>query len=270
MSVKLIAIDMDGTLLNEHSELNPATIQAVQAARAQGIKVVLCTGRPLSGVTPFLKQLAITGDDEYVVTFNGAMAQTVEGRIITSLTLSHNDYIDIEALSRKIGVHCHVESEDHIYTANANISPYTVGESFLVNMPVRYRTAEQMRSDLPIVKCMFIDDPQILTAAIKKIPAEIYDRYYLVQSEAYFLELMNPEASKGRTLQVLAERLGFTADEVMAIGDQGNDLSMLKYATNSVAMGNAIPQAKALAKYETKTNVQDGVAHAINTWALAK
>lgn len=53
MSVKLIAIDMDGTLLNEHSELNPATVQAINAANAQGIKVVICTGRPLSGVTPF-------------------------------------------------------------------------------------------------------------------------------------------------------------------------------------------------------------------------
>lgn len=61
MSVKLIAIDMDGTLLNEHSELNPATIQAVHDANAQGIKVVICTGRPLSGVTPFLKQLGLTG-----------------------------------------------------------------------------------------------------------------------------------------------------------------------------------------------------------------
>lgn len=55
MSVKLIAIDMDGTLLNEHSELNSATIQAVRDANAQGIKVVICTGRPLSGVTPFLQ-----------------------------------------------------------------------------------------------------------------------------------------------------------------------------------------------------------------------
>ncbi len=55
----------------------------------------------------------------------------------------------------------------------------------------------------------------------------------------------------------------------MAIGDQGNDLSMLRYATNSVAMGNAIDEAKQIARYETKTNVEDGVAHAINTWALA-
>jgi len=268
MSVKLIAIDMDGTLLNEHSELNPATIEAVHAAQAQGIKVVLCTGRPLSGVTPFIKQLGFKGDDEYVITFNGAMAQTVEGQIITSLTLTHNDYIDIEALSRKLGVHCHVESEDHIYTANANLSPYTVGESYLVRMPIRYRTTNDMRPDLPIVKCMFIDTPDVLGPAIEKIPAEFHDRYYIVQSEPYFLELMNKQASKGQTLKTLAEKLGLSADEVMAIGDQGNDLSMIEYATNGVAMGNAIDTVKAAAKYETKTNVEDGVAHAIRTWAL--
>jgi len=269
MSVKLIAIDMDGTLLNEHSELNPATIQAVHDANDQGIKVVICTGRPLSGVTPFLKQLGLSGDDNYVITFNGSMVQTVPGKIITSLTLTHNDYIDVETLSRKLDVHCHVESEDHIYTANRNISPYTVGESSLVNMPIRFRTPEEMRPDLPIVKCMFIDHPNLLEDAIKALPAEFSERFSIVRSAPYFLEFMNPEASKGRALQTLAEHLQLTADEVMAIGDQGNDLSMLRYATNSVAMGNGIPEAKDIAKYETKTNVNDGVAHAINTWALA-
>ncbi|MFC6182611.1 sugar-phosphatase [Lactiplantibacillus daowaiensis] len=269
MSVKLIAIDMDGTLLNEHSELNPATIDAVQAARDQGIKVVICTGRPLSGVSPFLKQLHISGDDEYAITFNGSMAQTTSGRIITSHTLTHADYIDIEALSRKLNIHCHVESEDHIYTANRNISPYTVGESALVNMPIRYRAPGDMRVDMPVVKCMFIDQPELLATAITQIPKAFRDKYYIVQSAPYFLEFMNPQASKGAALKDLAERLKLTPAEVMAIGDQGNDLSMLKYATNSVAMGNAIPQAKQLAKYETKTNIEDGVAHAIRTWALA-
>ncbi|MDV2577416.1 HAD hydrolase family protein [Lactiplantibacillus plantarum] len=67
MSVKLIAIDMDGTLLNEHSELNPATVQAINAANAQGIKVVICTGRPLWRHA-LLKQLGIAGEDNYVIT----------------------------------------------------------------------------------------------------------------------------------------------------------------------------------------------------------
>ncbi|WP_434433553.1 sugar-phosphatase [Lactiplantibacillus paraplantarum] len=269
MSVKLIAIDMDGTLLNEHSELNPATIQAVHDANAQGIKVVICTGRPLSGVTPFLKQLGLTGEDNYVITFNGSMVQTITGNIITGLTLSHNDYIDIETLSRKLNVHCHVESEDHIYTANRNISPYTVGESALVNMPIRFRTPEEMRPDLPIVKCMFIDHGPLLTAAIEQLPTAFAERFTIVRSEAYFLEFMNPAASKGNALKTLANHLHLTADEVMAIGDQGNDLSMLRYATNSVAMGNAIDEAKQIARYETKTNIDDGVAHAIETWALS-
>ena len=269
MSVKLIAIDMDGTLLNEHSELNPATVQAINAANAQGIKVVICTGRPLSGVTPFLTQLGIAGEDNYVITLNGSIVQTITGKIITGLTLSHDDYIDIETLSRKLNIHCHVESEDHIYTANRNISPYTVGESALVNMPIRFRTPEEMRPDLPIVKCMFIDHGPLLDAAIKQLPASFSKRFTIVRSEAYFLEFMNPASSKGNALATLADHLHLSPDDVMAIGDQGNDLSMLRYATNSVAMGNAIDEAKQIARYETKTNVEDGVAHAINTWALA-
>ncbi|CAM3065749.1 sugar-phosphatase [Lactiplantibacillus plajomi] len=268
MSIKLIAIDMDGTLLNEHSELNPATIAAIHEAQRQGIYVVICTGRPLSGVTPFLDQLKLSGDDSYVITFNGAMAQTVTGKVVTSLPLSHEDYIDIESLTRKLNVHCHVESENHIYTANRNISPYTINESSLVNMAIRYRTPEEMRPDRPLVKAMIIDHPDILEAAIAKIPAAFHDRFHIVRSAPYYLEVLNKQASKGRTLADLAKLLNISADETMAIGDQGNDLSMIEYATNSVAMGNAIPEVKQKAKYETRTNVEDGVAYAIRTWAL--
>lgn len=126
-----------------------------------------------------------------------------------------------------------------------------------------------MRPDLPIVKCMFIDHGPLLTAAIEQLPTAFSERFTIVRSEAYFLEFMNPAASKGNALKTLANHLHLTADEVMAIGDQGNDLSMLRYATNSVAMGNAIDEAKQIARYETKTNIDDGVAHAIETWALS-
>lgn len=103
-----------------------------------------------------------------MVTFNGALVQeTATGHEIISESLTYEDYLDMEFLSRKLGVHMHAITKDGIYTANRNIGKYTVHESTLVSMPIFYRTPEEM-ADKEIVKCMFIDEPEILDAAIEK------------------------------------------------------------------------------------------------------
>lgn len=268
MAIKLIAIDIDGTLVTDNKELTQHTIDTITKARQKGIKVVLCTGRPITGVQQYLEPLNISGDDEYVVTFNGSLAQTISGTPIVSHNITVEDYIDLETLARKSNIHFHMETLDHIYTANRDISPYTIAESFIVRMPIRYRTPEEITDELTISKGMFIDEPDKLSAFIKNFPADLKERFYVVQSEPYFFEAMNKKASKGNAIAELAAKLGFTADEVMALGDQGNDLTMVKYAGTGVAMGNAIEDVKAAAQFITKTNEEDGVAFAIEKFAL--
>ncbi|MCH5463068.1 sugar-phosphatase [Lactobacillus sp. LC28-10] len=268
MAIKLIAIDIDGTLVTDNKELTQHTIDTITKARQKGIKVVLCTGRPITGVQQYLNPLDISGDDEYVVTFNGSLAQTIAGTPIVSHNITLEDYIDLETLARKSNIHFHMETLDHIYTANRDISPYTIAESFIVRMPIRYRTPEEITDELTISKGMFIDEPQKLSAFIESFPADLKERFYVVQSEPYFFEAMNKKASKGNAIAELATKLGFTADEVMALGDQGNDLTMVKYAGTGVAMGNAIDEVKAAAQFITQTNEEDGVAYAIEKFAL--
>ncbi len=147
MAIKLIAIDIDGTLVNDRKQLTQHTIDTVTKARQKGIKVVLCTGRPITGVSQYLKPLDIQGDDEYVVTFNGSLAQTISGTPIVSHNITLEDYIDLEAIARKANIHFHMETLDHIYTANRDISPYTVAEAFLVQMPIRFRMPEEITDD---------------------------------------------------------------------------------------------------------------------------
>lgn len=268
MTIKMIAIDIDGTLLNEKNELAPATIAAVQAATAQGIKVVLCTGRPLTGVQPYLDALKLSGDDQYAITYNGSVSQTVSGKMMTNHSLSYNDFIDLEALARKLQVHFQIETPDFIYTPNKDISAYTIAESMLVKMLIRYRAVGEISRDLTISKAMFVDHKDIIDRVNAEIPQEFRDRFYVVQSTPFFVEIMNKQASKGNTLGELATKLGFSADEVMAIGDQGNDLTMIDYAGLGVAMGNAIDEIKEAAQVTTLTNVEDGVAAAIHKYVL--
>ena len=268
MSIQLVAIDIDGTLLNSKREITPEVFSAIQDAKAAGVKIIIATGRPIAGVQKLLKELNLNQPDNYVITFNGGLVQeTSTGQELIKETLAYDDYLDIELLSRKLGVHMHAITKDGIYTANRNIGKYTIYESSLVNMPVFYRTPEEMLNK-EIVKCMFIDEPEILDVTIKKIPAEFYERYSINKSAPFYLELLKKNVDKGSAITHLAEKLGLTKDETMAIGDEENDRAMLEVVGNPVVMENGNPELKKIAKYITKTNDESGVAHAIRTWVL--
>ena len=117
---------------------------------------------------------------------------------------------------------------------------------------------------------MFIDEPERLNKVIAQIPASIKEKYMMVQSAPYFLEILHPEVSKGNAVKKLAEKLGIKQQEVMSIGDNGNDLSMIEYAGCGVAMENAIPEVKKSADFQTRSNNENGVAYAIQELVLTR
>ncbi|KRN27895.1 hypothetical protein IV38_GL001734 [Lactobacillus selangorensis] len=269
MTIKLIATDMDETLLNEHSALNPLTIETIKQARQQGVYVVLATGRPLAGVAKSLQELGLTTENDFVITYNGALVQnSASGKVIVKHTLNYDDYLDITYMARKVGVHLHAEDEEAIYTSDQNISRYTVNECQLVDAPLRYRAIDQIPKDKIWSKLMMIDEPKILKAGAAKLPDSFKEKYNLVNSQPYYLEVLNKKASKGNGLRDLAAYLNIPMTDVMALGDQANDLSMIEAAGLGVAMGNAIPAVKQIAQAETATNVDDGVARAIQKYVL--
>jgi Cof subfamily protein (haloacid dehalogenase superfamily) len=267
--IELIAIDMDGTLLNPAHEITPRVRNAIAAARAKGIGVVLATGRPFSGAHRYLRELGIDGDDDYCICFNGTVMQTVgNGTVIAEFSLGFDDYLACEQLARELSVHFQAIDGHSIYTANADISPYTVLDAYLSHAPLRYRTVAEMDRALRFRKLMMIDAPEVLDAIIPRLPDALTQRYGVLKSAPFFLEIFHRHAGKGPMLQQLADRLGLAPEQIMAIGDHENDLTMLAYAGTSVAMGNAIPAVKATARYETASNQEDGVALAIERFAL--
>ncbi|WP_461214659.1 sugar-phosphatase [Lacticaseibacillus sp. GG6-2] len=269
MSIRLIAIDMDGTLLNENSALTPTTIATVKEAKTRGIKIVLCSGRPLTGLQPFFEPLGLTEPGDYAITYNGAMVQRADtGEVLLQHSLTYQEFVELTNLATKLGVHSHAEDEARMYTPDRDISRYSVRESYLVNMPLSYRQPDEFPEDKRFAKVMYIDEPDFLAKVQTKIPQDFFDRYYFVNSEPFFLEALNKQASKGNAVKDLAAKLGYSLDEVMAIGDQANDLPMIQVAGTGVAMGNAIPEVKAAAKVLTATNAEDGAAKAIRDYAF--
>ncbi|EHJ56850.1 cof-like hydrolase [Streptococcus urinalis FB127-CNA-2] len=268
MSIKLVAVDIDGTLINDDRKITDDVLSAVKDAKKAGVKVMLATGRPIAGVEQLLYELDLKDEGDYVITFNGSLVQdTATGEEIVKETMTYEDYLDIEFLSRKLGLHMHAITKEGIYTANRDIGKYTIHEATLVNMPVYYRTPEEMASK-DIVKMMMIDEPDVLDKAIKLIPKEFYDKYNIVKSTPFYLEFMAKQVSKGNAIKHLAERLSIDMSETMAIGDAENDRAMLEVVGNPVVMENGTPEIKEIAKYITKSNNESGVAYAIRKWVL--
>ncbi|MGT2887578.1 sugar-phosphatase [Streptococcus didelphis] len=268
MSIKLVAVDIDGTLITDDRKITSQVFEAIQDAKKEDVKIVIATGRPIVGVTPLLEELQLNQPGDYVITFNGGLVQdAASGEEVVKEIMSYEDYLDIEYLSRQLDLHMHAITKEGIYTANRNIGKYTVHEATLVNMPIFYRTPEEMKHK-EIVKMMMIDEPGRLEEAIKKIPPIFYEKYNIVKSTPFYLEFMLKSVSKGNAIIHLAQKLGLDMSQTMAIGDAENDRAMLEVVANPVVMENGVAELKEIAKYITKSNNESGVAHAIRQWVL--
>ncbi|EPK6162566.1 sugar-phosphatase [Providencia stuartii] len=265
MSIKLVAIDLDGTLLNSQHQITPAVKEAVIQAKNKGVRVVLASGRPFSGIFPYLQELGLDNASDYCISNNGSVIhQANDGTHLIENLLDFEDYQYFVSLANDVGVHMHALAQNTMFTANRHISHYTVHDAYLTNTPLVYCPANEMDPSLKFTKVMMIDQPEKLSVGISYIPEDTFESYSLIKTSPYFLEISSKTASKGAALQLICEKLGITPDKVMSIGDQNNDIQMLQYAKFPVVMGNAIDNVRDIAKFITATNNEDGVAVALN------
>ena len=265
---KLVAIDMDGTLLKKDKTISERTKNAIVSAREKGVTVVLATGRPIDGVSRYLEELNMYTDKDYVLTYNGALIQKTKSKeSVAKIGLKGEDFHYLNNLSDKLGVHIHAFSEEKGLITPKN-SKYTEVEADINNIEIHEIDMDDISNDEVMIKIMMIDEPEILSEAIDKLPKEVYDKYTVVRSAPFFLEFLNKSVNKGVGVEMLAKHLGVKKEEVMTFGDAGNDLHMIEYAGLGIAMGNAFEEVKEAANYITDTNDNDGVAKAIEKFIL--
>lgn len=268
---KLIALDMDGTLLNSEKQITDRTKKAISKARAQGVKIVLATGRPIAGIKPSLEELDLIHENEYVLSFNGALIVNAKtNEIVSKCILQGTDYKELFNLSQELGVHCHAFSINHGLITSQN-NQYTEYESHINKLDINViNPLTDITDEEGIIKVMFVDEPEVLDKALTKLPDWVKERYNVFKSAPFFFELTNKGVDKGIGLLHLADYLNIKQSETMACGDEGNDYSMVKAAGLGVAMENGIDRVKAVADYITDTNDNDGVAKAIEKFVLNK
>lgn len=266
---KLIALDIDGTVLREDKSLSNGVKEAIAKAAAKGVKVVITTGRPIKGISKILNELNLRSEGDYAIGYNGGVIQKTHNEEVTSqILMPENSFDPLYRLSVDLNVHIHLLTSKEVITPNKDISDFTVLEAFMNGIQLLYKTPEEIQAIKNINKVMLIDHPEILETAIAQLPNWLYEKFNVVRSAPHFLEILPKEVSKGTGIKMLADSLGIKQEEVIAVGDADNDLDMIEYAGLGVAMGNAFENVKEIANYITKTNEEDGVAHVINKFIL--
>ncbi|MFT6985959.1 MAG: Cof subfamily protein (haloacid dehalogenase superfamily) [Psychromonas sp.] len=267
---KLIAIDMDGTLLNSARQISLRTYNTIQDAKSAGIKIVLASGRPLEGLQPFLEHLGLTGDNDFVISYNGSLVQRVgNSEVIHQTTLRGSDAKKLQKVASQLDLFIHAFStKEGLITHQYN--PWTDIESSVNGVPVSEKDFQEIDDNDHIIKILMVAGEAAIDNAVANLPAALKLDYTVVRSAPYFLEFLHSDSNKGVGVEHLANILGLSAEQVMCIGDAENDHHMLKFAGLPVAMENASIETKALADYIAPSNDQDGVAVAIEKYALQK
>ena len=263
--IKLIAVDMDGTLLNNEKHIAEAQREALKKAASAGIKVVLCTGRPLFGVLPLYKELDLSSNEGYAILNNGCEIRKTENwTLVRSFELTGKEIFYLHSLVKDYDIDFTLSDDKHYFCVGKKPNKYTVRDGELVYVPITEITLEEaMSGKYRMFKAMYVGDMDELTKFQENLPADINKFYSICRSQKIILEVMPVGADKGQTLKFLVEQLGIERSEVMAIGDGNNDVEMLEYAGIGVAMANGTEAAKNSAKYITDTNENDGVAKVI-------
>ena len=266
--IKVIALDLDGTLLNSEKKISPRNLAAIRAAQEKGVKVVLTTGRPLKAMDFLLQEIG-TADlsDEYTITFNGGLVQKNTGEIIAKTVFSRDDVVRIYEETEALGLPLDAISEGDVYTlASDQESLYPLYNPYLNFIPV---SIEDLSSQIAYNKCVTAFQQDYLDGAIPKISPELRERFEIFKSRDMLLEWCPKGVQKDRGLEALVEYLGIDASQVMTCGDEANDASMLKWAGLGIAMANAVDEVKEIATLVSDyTNDEDAVGRAIEEYVL--
>jgi len=264
---KLMAVDLDGTLLDEEKKISERCRENVRRLKEMGKKFVLATGRPMRGILSYIETLDLSDENDYVVIYNGALVLNTKGdKILYNQPVSLDSYKELYELSKRFGVNIHALANEKVLTPKYN--PYTEIESAFNHIPIIEGPVDEVDPSTNIIKVMFVDEPEKLDSVIPLLPGWVKEKYSILRSAPIFLEFLDKNVNKGVGVSIIANELGIKPEEVICIGDAGNDIAMIKYAGLGVAMGNATEEVKAAADYVTAANTEDGVAKVIEKFML--
>ena len=273
--IKCIITDIDQTLTDAKMKLTPRTLEAAGKARAQGIQIVLCSGRPFPGMRDYLEALGLNQRAYCSVGFNGGVLyENGTGTVLRAAFFEPEILREIVDELRRVNVNFHLESPSSIVTGLNPVKHYTVRDSFITNMPLEVAKFEDLLQWSDICKIMIADKPETLDSLV--LPERLKTKAKFVRSRPYYLEVVPLNVHKGLGVEVVAARYQLKKAEILGVGDGLNDLELLEDSGMKVAMENGADALKQIADVIAPPHDQDGFARLLEAllrgddWILSK
>ncbi len=270
MKYKLLVLDLDGTVTNSRKEITDYTRELLIQAQEKGVKIVLASGRPTYGIVPIADKLELKKYESYILSYNGGeIIDWKTGEMMYQKMLDNDIIPYLYECAKKNNFAIITYDGKYVLTENPD-DEYVLKEAILNVMTPKKVENFLDEIKLPVAKCLIVGEPTRLAELEKEMYEVLKDKMGVYRSEPYFLELVPKGIDKAQSLSVLLEELGMSKDEMIAIGDGYNDLSMIKFAGLGVAMANAQDIVKENADYITLSNDEDGVAAVVEKFILNK
>lgn len=259
---KLIAFDVDDTLLTTEKVISPKTKQALLNAQKNGIKLCVASGRLPYGVKPYAEELDVLNNGGYYLGFNGGAVLNSYNELIGTTYLDSKYIEPVYEVLRPTNVTTMVHKGDIIY-ADRKVNDYTHIEPDVIGLPLNLVDDIAEFVDWKLHKILLCGEPEELKEVESKLKAKFENEVDIYLSAPWFLEVMPNGVNKGLGVEKVCADMGISMDEVMAFGDNYNDIPMLEMAGLGIAMGNADGEVKRSADYVTDTCDLDGIAKAL-------
>lgn len=277
MKYKMVCIDMDGTLLGKRKKISEFSKDIIKKAHDMGVEIVVTTGRLYNNAAYFSQLLGV---DSPVIAANGAIViDQKTNDIIYESAIPEIECMNILKILNKYKIPFHFHTTDTIYCNNwfskFGTQVYMTKQVYYEHLNINYYTVKTEKEWAEVfkkesgrmAKCIAFSPK---SKSIFKVRKELDNLENIVYfgSGNHSTEINFKGVSKGNSVKVLSEKYGIKREELICIGDNENDISMIKYAGLGIAMANAIDEVKAAAQYITDSNKNDGVAKAIKKFIL--
>lgn len=266
--IKLIAIDLDDTLLRDDISISDYTKSVLKRAQDAGVRVVIATGRMFQAARPWGEAIGL-GDVPLIVYTGSMVARCASGEVLSYEPMDMDLAQEILDVGRAHGWYMQTYIRDTLCVAERNEKTRAYERACGVTAKVLGDDFWTLREP-PLKVLIYEDDPAVMAEAERITIPRFEDRAGHVRSSVHFLEWNKKGASKGRALTKLCAEWGIPMESVMTFGNSQNDVSMLALSPWSFAVANAAPEAKAAARYETASNNDDGVAKAVAHYVLGE
>lgn len=259
MSYKMIVLDLDDTLLKNDGTISGKTKKTLKKVQEDGIKVVLASGSPTFAIEPAANALELEKYGGYIISYNGArIIECRDKKELYAANITREEVQKLYQMSQEKDAYIQTYIGDNIIASQPN--KFTDIEKQITGMEIIVPNDFSSYVQQEVVKVIVLQEPEKLKELEKKWKPLIQNKLYMTISKPFFLEFMNLEVDKGKSILRLGKMLGIDAEEIIAIGDSYNDITMIQAAGLGVAMGNAVEAVKEIANYVTEDNEHDGVA----------